>query len=189
MSVARNKLISLFLAVFIIGSSIQKSLLDYSHKGGEQLNIQVGSITSIKSLLPYSYYRLGICKPNPLEKEEDTLGEILSGEVIYKTNYEIYMNKNEYCKVLCTQVFDDTKVSNINKIYNKKYVTNWYLDKLPAGFVKYNPVSQERSIDYSSGIPIGYEVPSGDSKVSSKENKELFIYNHYQFIIYIHKLY
>ena len=187
MSVAKNTLISLFLVVFIIGSSIQKSLLDYSHKGGEQLNIQVGSITSIKSLLPYSYYRLGICKPNPLEKEEDTLGEILSGEVIYKTNYEIYMNKNEYCKVLCSQAFDDTKVSNINKIYNKKYVTNWYLDKLPAGFVKYNPVSQERSIDYSSGIPIGYEVPSGDSKVSSKENKEFFIYNHYQFIIYIHK--
>ena len=163
----------------LISLSLQKGIFDYSHQKNDKLSIQVGSITSIKNVLPFSYYKLGICKPERIQKVEDTLGEIISGEKIYQSSYEIFMGKDEYCKTLCVQQFDDLMTKNIEKIYKKQYVTNWFLDKLPAGLISHNTISNTTSIDYSSGIPIGFHV-------TSNNNSDIYIYNHYQFRILIH---
>ena len=80
------------------------------------------------------------------------------------------MGKDEYCKTLCVQQFDDLMTKNIEKIYKKQYVTNWFLDKLPAGLISHNTISNTTSIDYSSGIPIGFHV-------TSNNNSDIYIYN------------
>ena len=159
--------------------SFENKIFDYSHKVGDKITIQIGALTSVTNIMPYNYYRLGICKPDKFKREEDTLGELLSGNTLYKSDYEVIMNKTEYCKVLCTESFDAKKINTITMIYQRKYMSNWYADKLPAGLKKvYSPTNS--SIDYNSGVPFAYQAT-----VNGIE--QLYLYNHLQFRIQIHK--
>ncbi len=77
----------------------------YSHKEGDELSIQTGSLTSSINPIPFRIYDLKVCKPNKLEKSED-LGDVLTGTIKYNTLYKTYLKKNEYCQTLCKQKFD-----------------------------------------------------------------------------------
>ena len=166
-----------YMIIFIINLfNVIKSnsLFDYSHSQNSPLSIQVGSLTSIQGVIPFNYYNLGLCKPDNLIKEEDNLGEILTGHQYYNTKYELYTNKNEFCKLLCTTEITKEKLKIIKKTFNKNYNSAFFLDRLPAGLFNYNPETGESNIDYFSGIPLGY---------SSENKSEIYIYNHFQFHI------
>lgn len=168
-----------FLLVIMIKISYENKIFDYSHKVGDSTTIQIGALTSVTNLMPYNYYRLGICKPDKFKKEEDNLGELLSGNTLYKSDYEVIMNKTEYCKVLCKETYTAKKINTTKMIYKRKYVSNWFADKLPAGLMKVHS-PQNTSIDYNSGVPFAYQV-------NVNGTDELFLYNHLQFRIQIHK--
>ena len=68
------------LLINILNYIINKGLLDYSHELGSELKIQVGSISSLNGIIPFSYEKLQICDNKNIEKVEDTLGEIFTGE-------------------------------------------------------------------------------------------------------------
>ena len=166
-----------YMIIFIINLfNVIKSnsLFDYSHSQNSPLSIQVGSLTSIQGVIPFNYYNLGLCKPDNLIKEEDNLGEILTGHQYYNTKYELFTNKNEFCKLLCTTEITKEKLKIIEKTFNKNYNSAFFLDRLPAGLFNYNPETGESNIDYFSGIPLGY---------SSENKSEIYIYNHFQFHI------
>ena len=167
-------IILLFLSQIILISSIP--IIDYSHDKGEPLNIQAGSLSSKKAIIPYGYTRLNICQSQKIVKAEDTLGEILRGEVLYTTDYYAIKNEDEFCKILCYNTFNENTVSLIKKLIRRRYFTNWIVDKLPAGLLLYNKESKQTSIKYFNGIPLGYH-----------ENGDFYIYNHYQFHILLNK--
>ena len=77
------------------------SVIDYSHDQGEPLSIQAGALSSRRGIIPYGYTRLKICDSQKVIKAEDTLGEILTGEVLYTTDYIANTNEDEFCQVLC----------------------------------------------------------------------------------------
>lgn len=89
---------------------ISNSILDYSHDQGEPLSIQAGSLSSRRGIIPYGYTRLKICDSKKVIKAEDTLGEILTGEVLYTTNYIANTNEDEFCQVLCYNSFSEKTV-------------------------------------------------------------------------------
>ncbi len=45
------------------------------------------------------YYDLPFCQPVSPDKESENLGEVLAGDRIESSDYELIMGKNEYCKV------------------------------------------------------------------------------------------
>lgn len=177
---ALEKFLKLFLLLLIQEIILVKGggIFDYSHVEGEGLSIQAGSLSSRTAIIPYGYNKLGICSSNKIVKAEDTLGEIISGEVLYTTGHLAYTNKNKYCETLCYNQFTDTSVNSIKKLINRKYFANWYLDKLPAGLMSFDVSSKRAIIDYFNGIPLGY----------SDNNDNYFIYNHLQFHIILNKL-
>ena len=164
---------SVFVNLFELLSS--KPIFDYSHNENSPLSIQVGSLKSIAGVLPFKFYDLGLCVPENLIKEEDNLGEILTGQQYYNTKYEIFTNKNEYCKILCTAEITNEKMNKISKVLMKNYKGSFFLDRLPAGIINYNPVTQSSSIDYFSGVPLGYIKENEPNGI-----KEIYLYNHFQ---------
>ena len=166
--------ILLILIQLVLISSIP--IIDYSHDKGETLSIQAGSLSSKKGIIPYGYTRLNICQSQKIVKAEDTLGEILRGEVLYTTDYFAITNEDEFCKILCYNTFNEKTVALIKKLIRRRYFTNWIVDKLPAGLLLYNKESKQTSIKYFNGIPLGYH-----------ENGDFYIYNHYQFYILLNK--
>ena len=153
------------------------AIFDYSHDKGDPLSIQAGSLSSRRGIIPYGYTRLKICQSQKIVKAEDTLGEILTGEVLYSTDYIANTNVEDFCKVLCYNTFDVKTVNLIKKLIRRRYFTNWVVDKLPAGLILYNKETKQTSLKYFNGIPLGYI-----------DNGVFYIYNHYQFHILLNKI-
>jgi transmembrane 9 superfamily protein 2/4 len=168
-------LIFFILSQFALIST--NGIFDYSHDKGEPLSIQAGSLSSRRGIIPYGYTRLKICQSQKVIKAEDTLGEILTGEVLYTTDYIANTNEDEFCQVLCYNTFEEKTVKLIKKLIRRRYFTNWIVDKLPAGLILYNEETKQTSIKYFNGIPLGY-VKDGN----------FYIYNHYQFHILLNKI-
>ena len=169
--------IFLYVILYNISYINLKSIFDYSHLKGEQLDILAGSLSSKKNIIPYGYTKLNICHSQKVAKAEDTLGEILTGEVLYTTNYIAKTNEDQFCQILCYNNFSEKSVNLIQKLITRKYFTNWIVDKLPAGLIIFNLETKKTSIQYFNGIPLGY-------------NKEgvYYIYNHLQFHILLNKI-
>ena len=171
---------SLFLFYLIVSQIIfisSNSIFDYSHDQGEPLSIQAGSLSSRRGIIPYGYTRLNICQSKKVIKAEDTLGEILTGEVLYTTDYIANTNEDEFCQTLCYNNFSEKTVNLIKKLIRRRYFTNWIVDKLPAGLILYNKETKQTSLKYFNGIPLGYI-----------DNGITYIYNHYQFHILLNKI-
>jgi len=168
-------LLLFYLTQFVLINT--NSIFDYSHDKGEPLSIQAGSLSSRRGIIPYGYTRLNICQSQKVIKAEDTLGEILTGEVLYTTNYIANTNEDEFCQVLCYNTFDEKTVKLIKKLIRRRYFTNWIVDKLPAGLILYNEETKQTSLKYFNGIPLGYH-----------KDGVFYIYNHYQFHILLNKI-
>ena len=168
----------LFLFIIIYISSINSSsIFDYSHLEGSTINIQVGKLSSNNYIIPYSYNRLKICNLKRIKKAEDNLGEILTGEDLYISEYTANINENKFCEILCNNQFRKNTIRKIKRLIDRNYYSNWYVDKLPAGLIYYNYDTKKTDINYFYGIPLG-----------KKEKDKYIIYNHLHFKILINKI-
>ena len=167
------------LLIFVKELYLIKSnkIFDYSHAKGEPLNILAGTLSSRRAIIPFEYTKLNICQSTKIQKAEDTLGEILTGESLYMTGYRAMTNEDSFCKTLCYNSFTDTQVKAIQKLIKRKYFTNWIVDKLPAGLISYDKQTKTSAIRYFNGIPLGFF-----------QNNQYYIYNHLQFHILLNKL-
>ena len=169
--------INSFIFLLLIISSIKCALFDYSHEEGTTINIEVGKLSSSNYIIPYSYNRLKICNLKRLQRAEDNLGEILTGEDLYLSDYSAKINENKFCEVLCNNQFTRNTLRKLKKLIDRNYYTNWYVDKLPAGLMYYNYDTKKTEINYFYGIPLG-----------RKDKDKYIIYNHLHFKILINKI-
>ena len=174
---AKKNILLLYLILTQIVFINSNSIFDYSHDKGEPLSIQAGSLSSRRGIIPYGYTKLNICNSQKVVKAEDTLGEILTGEVLYTTDYIANTNEDEFCQILCYNSFTEKTVNVIKKLIRRRYFTNWIVDKLPAGLILYNEETKQTSLKYFNGIPLGYH-----------KDGVFYIYNHYQFHILLNKI-
>ena len=153
------------------------SIFDYSHIKGEPLSIQAGSLSSKTSVIPYGYPKINICHSKKIVKAEDTLGEILSGESYYSTDYIAKTNEDSFCQILCNNNFSEKNIRTYKKLISRNYFSNWVVDKMPAGKIMYNKETKQTTLRYFSGIPLGFH-----------SNNQFYIYNHLQFHILLNKI-
>jgi transmembrane 9 superfamily protein 2/4 len=135
-------------------------------------------MNSIETQIPFSYYYLNISYPDKLEKEDEGLSELFTGDYNYKTNYQVHVNQDEYCKYLDTKIFTQYDTYLFRWMIDRDYRINFNLDKLPAG---YN-FTQHFDVHYYSGIPIGFKRQMANETVWS-----YVLYNHYTFTVHVNK--
>ena len=56
---------------------------------GDELQVKVNKLTSVKTQLPYEYYTLGYCAPEKIENTAENLGEVLRGDRIENSPYVV----------------------------------------------------------------------------------------------------
>ena len=168
----------LFVFIIITVSSIKSAyIFDYSHVEGSKINIEVGKLSSYNYIIPYSFNRLRICNLKRLQRAEDNLGEILTGEDLYISDYTANINENKYCETLCYNQFTRNTLRKLKRLIDRNYYSNWYVDKLPAGLIYYNYDTKTTDVNYFYGIPLG-----------KKEKDKYIVYNHFYFKILINKI-
>lgn len=70
---------------------------------GQKIDVKAVKMTSTHTQLPYEYYSLQLCLPKngTLLYKSENLGEVLRGDRIVNTPYEVRMAENVNCKLLC----------------------------------------------------------------------------------------
>ncbi|XP_065890700.1 transmembrane 9 superfamily member 4-like [Dysidea avara] len=133
------------------------------YKAKEKLDIRAVKMTSVKTQLPYDYYALPFCKPSDskLHYKPENLGEILRGDRIVNTPYEMLVHESIQCRVVCGGGTTPLKLSKqesnmfINMI-KEDYTLHMLIDNLPAATAFKNINTKE--LQYEDGFKLGFVV-------------------------------
>uniref|UniRef100_A0A3Q3GI36 Transmembrane 9 superfamily member n=1 Tax=Kryptolebias marmoratus TaxID=37003 RepID=A0A3Q3GI36_KRYMA len=68
---------------------------------GDKVEIKAVKLTSSRTQLPYEYYSLPFCKPDSVLYKAENLGEVLRGDRIVNTPYDVQMSKDKKCETIC----------------------------------------------------------------------------------------
>ncbi|CAH8432679.1 unnamed protein product [Heterobilharzia americana] len=100
-----------------------------------RITVYVNKLTSKKSFISFRYDTFDFCslssEPSPVEN----IGQVVFGERLLPSSYEINFNKEETCKVLCTKVYSLVNYKQyvfINKAIMMGYEHHWVMDNLPV---------------------------------------------------------
>ena len=78
--------------------------------------MKVNKLTSTKTQLPYDYYTMPYCKPNPIVYSAENLGEVLRGDRIENSLYSLEMRNDMQCSVVC-------KIDSLSEQQTKDFET------------------------------------------------------------------
>lgn len=72
---------------------------------GQPINVKAVKMFSTRTQLPYEYYSLQFCLPKngTIVYKSENLGEVLRGDRIVNTPYQLNMAENVNCKLLCNK--------------------------------------------------------------------------------------
>ncbi|KAK7501513.1 hypothetical protein BaRGS_00007317 [Batillaria attramentaria] len=134
---------------------------------GDPVEVKAVKLTSTKTQLPYEYYSLPFCQPDGgIVYKAENLGEVLRGDRIVNTPYEVKMGVDVSCRVLCHagSTYKTTKLTQeqgrtfADKIRHNYYV-HLLVDNLPCA-TKFTMDNQEEHVEqgYKLGFIAGSEV-------------------------------
>ncbi|EFJ35060.1 hypothetical protein SELMODRAFT_165859 [Selaginella moellendorffii] len=149
---------------------------------GDELQVKVNKLTSVKTQLPYDYYSLAFCKPGKVLNSAENLGEVLRGDRIENSPYVFRMREDSYCNIVCkTDKLSKKNARKFKRKINEEYHVNMILDNLPLARLK--PTADPSYKAYDRGYHVGFK----GSYVNEASVEKHFIYNHLSFVVHIHK--
>eukprot|EP01065_Artemidia_motanka_P016560 TRINITY_DN20203_c1_g2_i1.p1 TRINITY_DN20203_c1_g2~~TRINITY_DN20203_c1_g2_i1.p1 ORF type:complete len:644 (+),score=215.92 TRINITY_DN20203_c1_g2_i1:52-1983(+) len=164
--------------------------------GSGALNVLVNSLTSTDGIIPFDFYSLKFCKPNQEDRYDEDLGEVMWGDRIEPSLYNLTMMRNETCvPVVCPdaeqQKLTAGDLSLFQQRINAGYRGNLVLDNLPV-VTDHTDAMEERLCPTGRffdpqirGYPLG--VPSVCVNESNTENGVAQIHNHLAFTVQVNQ--
>lgn len=146
---------------------------------GSPVEVRAVKMTSSLTQLPYDYYSVKFCQPkNGTIYKTENLGEILRGDRIVNTAYDIHMEQNIPCKLLCNSissplVWSEQDTMTAIDMINHDYSVHLIVDNLPIA-TKYDHVETGEAM-YERGYKLGRIQDDG-----------VYINNHLNFILSYH---
>ncbi|KAJ5344491.1 Sodium:alanine symporter [Penicillium brevicompactum] len=174
-------LVSCVSAFYIPGYSVSR------YNDNDPIPLLVNKIFSDNTQLQYAYFDLPfVCPPSgkthggsPFGSGQSislNLGEVLRGDRIMTSDFELAMGKDVECQTLCTREVSRSDVKWARQLVKDGYVIEWIADNLP-GATSFVTVDRSRKY-YASGFKLGYRDISPVSRQS-----RYFINNHFTIVI------
>lgn len=145
------------------------------YQQGELVAMKVNTLTSVKTQLPYGYYTLPYCAPEKIVDRVENLGEILGGDIIENSPYELKMKINETCKVLCSKKLGKKAKDLLRRRIDRDYNVNWIVDNLPGATKYVRQVGELQEYIYMNGFPVGL-----------LQNGKYYLHNHVKITLKYH---
>ncbi|KAA8903594.1 hypothetical protein FN846DRAFT_953893 [Sphaerosporella brunnea] len=134
-----------------------------SYKDGDALALSTNKITSPTTQLPFAYAELPfVC---PVKKDGFgskfgsrtiglNLGEVLRGDRITISDYQLIMGRDEPCRYLGDREVNNRGVDRAIQLVKEGYIVEWIVDNLP-GATSFVTVDKSRKY-YAAGFKLGY---------------------------------
>lgn len=148
---------------------------------GQKIDVKAVKMTSSRTQLPYQYYSLRFCYPKngTLIFKSENLGEVLRGDRIVNTPYEVQMAENINCKLLCNQkdvpiTWTKEDSATVAERIQHEYFVHLLVDNLPVATRIVN-VNNPNDVTYEHGYRLG-----------QVDEDKIYINNHLKFILSYH---
>lgn len=164
-----------FVACLPVDAFYLPGVAPRQYETGAQVEMKVNNLNSVKTQLPYRYYTLPYCKPTDIRQRVENLGEILAGDGIENSPYELKMKVNESCKVLCRKKLGPNKKNLFRRRINRDYSVNWIVDNLPAATKYIRSDGEHEEMIYMNGFPVGLS-----------QKGRFYVHNHVRIILSYH---
>jgi len=157
------------------------------YNDGELVPLKVIKLTSVHTQLPYKYYDLPFCRPERIVDDKENLGEILRGDRIENSLYELYAGIETTCKVLCAEqehFYTPDQVKQFADKVQQDYRVHWSLDTLPAAVSKTIQDASGKTLTvYETGFPLGMK---GSEENPDTKPGVMYINNHVNIKVLYH---
>ncbi|XP_017047951.1 transmembrane 9 superfamily member 4 [Drosophila ficusphila] len=147
----------------------------------QKIDVKAVKMTSSRTQLPYQYYSLKFCYPKngTLIFKSENLGEVLRGDRIVNTPYEVRMNQQVNCRLLCNQkdrplTWSKEDSALVAERIQHEYFVHLLVDNLPVA-TRIVSVNSPTEVTYEHGYRLGQV--DGDN---------IYINNHLKFILSYH---
>ena len=147
---------------------------------GNRVDLKVNKIDSVKTQLPFEYYSLPVCKPSAVVDVAENLGEVLAGDRLANSAYQLNMKIEARCNVLCKMEYGKEEIALFQERIRDEYRVHWIVDNLP-GAMRLVDEEDPTLVHLERGFPLGIELPDANSGTS-----KFFLYNHHKIIIKYH---
>jgi transmembrane 9 superfamily member 2/4 len=158
-----------------------------SYRDDEAIPLLVNKVFSDSTQLQYAYYDLPfVCPPTGKKHGGSTfgsghsislnLGEVLRGDRIMTSDYDLVMGQDVECQYLCSHIVDRKGVKWASQLVKDGYVAEWIVDNLP-GATSFVSVDKSRKY-YAAGFKLG---STGFSRATGKP--QYFLNNHFTIVI------
>jgi hypothetical protein len=137
-----------------------------SWRDGDSIPLFVNKVYSDNTQIQYAFSELPfVCPPSGRQRAGTglisgsnvalNLGEVLRGDRITVSDYELEMGKDDEAHYLCSQKVDRAGLKKAIEVVKHGYVAEWIVDNLP-GATSFVTVDRSRKY-YASGFKMGYE--------------------------------
>ena len=135
-----------------------------SYEDDEAIPLSVNKVYSDNTQLQYAYYDLPFVCPPTGKKHAGlasgrsvslNLGEVLRGDRIMTSDYDLVMGQDQECRYLCSHQTDRAGVRRAQQLVEDGYVAEWIVDNLPGAtsFVTFDRTQKY----YAAGFKLGYK--------------------------------
>jgi transmembrane 9 superfamily protein 2/4 len=172
------------LLIAIPGFSIK------NYQNGETIPLFVNKVYSDNSELQYAYTELPfVCPPTGRIRTGRftsgasislNLGEVLRGDRITVSDYDLIMGTDDEARYLCSHTIDADGLKRTKQLIKEGYMAEWIVDNLP-GATSFQTLDKSRKY-YASGFKIGEEVISPRGGESA-----YFLNNHVTMVVRYHR--
>lgn len=126
---------AVFLLLLLLAAAAQAFYLPgvapNEYADGDRVDVKAVKLTSTKRPLPYQYYYLPFCRPDKITNTRENLGEVLHGDRITNTPYDVHMNVNVSCQLLCRgdkfleKSYNKKQVAQFERFITQQYRAHW----------------------------------------------------------------
>ncbi|XP_074110654.1 transmembrane 9 superfamily protein member 4 [Cotesia typhae] len=124
-------------------------------KKGQKINVKAVKMTSTRTQLPYEYYSLDFCRPKngTVVYMSENLGEVLRGDRIVNTPYEVAMGTDVSCRLLChtpqkPMNWNEKESKTVIERIQHEYTVHLLIDNLPAATKKIHKNDNDNDVVY-----------------------------------------
>ncbi|KEG08290.1 putative endosomal integral membrane protein [Trypanosoma grayi] len=180
---SRRALFTLALVMLLMAASAEAgpfSLLKNigaSYQRGDVVPVMVSPLTSKTKVMPMPWRSLKRCvHEEKKRKRRRNIGQLLFGDQLEESPYEVNVLENKACAVLCTVKMKKNDQKYLIKLIDGRYRGNMYIDDLPG---VENIVLSKGNRRIKTGFSLGSPSLSPTSRVP-------FVNNHLVFTISYH---
>ncbi|EPY85024.1 transmembrane 9 superfamily member 4 precursor [Camelus ferus] len=154
----------------------------------DPVEIKAVKLTSSRTQLPYEYYSLPFCQPSKITYKAENLGEVLRGDRIVNTPFQVLMNSEKKCEVLCSQSNKPVTLTvEQSRLVAERITEDYYVhliaDNLPVATRlelysnrEGDDKKKEKDVQFEHGYRLGFT-----------DVNKIYLHNHLSFILYYHR--